>query len=67
MHPPNSVTVIGSITMDQIIMGNKTIEILGGVVTYAGFTFRKHDIPTLIVTNLGKKEKYILNQCRLLR
>ena len=60
MLPPNSVTVIGSITMDQIIMGNKTIEILGGVVTYAGFTFRKHDIPTLIVTNVGKKEKYIL-------
>lgn len=60
MHPPNSVTVIGSITMDQIIMGNKTIEILAGVVTYAGFTFRKHHIPTLIVTNVGKKEKYIL-------
>ncbi len=61
MHPPNSVTVIGSITMDQVIMGNKTIDILGGVVTYASFTFRKHDIPTLIVTNVGKKEKYILN------
>ncbi len=60
MLPPNSVTVIGSITMDQIIMGNKTIEIQGGVVTYAGFTFRKHHIPTLIVTNVGKKEKYIL-------
>jgi sugar/nucleoside kinase (ribokinase family) len=60
MLPPNSVTVIGSITMDQIIMGNKTIDILGGVVTYAGFTFRKHHIPTLIVTNVGKKEKYIL-------
>lgn len=60
MRPPNSVTVIGSITMDQVIMGNKTIDILGGVVTYAGFTFRKHDIPTLIVTNVGKKEKYIL-------
>ncbi len=60
MLPPNSVIVIGSITIDQIIMGNKTIDILGGVVTYAGFTFRKHHIPTLIVTNVGKKEKYIL-------
>jgi len=30
MLPPNSVTVIGSITIDQIIMDNKTIEILGG-------------------------------------
>ena len=62
MHTPNSVTVIGSITMDQIIMGNKTIEIMGGVVTYAGFTFRKHDIPTLVVTNLGKKEKFLLKK-----
>ena len=60
MLPPNSVTVIGSITMDQIIMGNKTIEIQGGVVTYAGFTFQKHGIPTIIVTNVGKKEKYLL-------
>lgn len=60
MLPPNSVTVIGSITMDQIIMDDKTIEILGGVVTYAGLTFRKHDIPTLIVTNVAKEEKYIL-------
>lgn len=60
MLPPNSVTVIGSITMDQIIMDDKTIEILGGVVTYAGLTFRKHDIPTLIVTNVAKEEKHIL-------
>ena len=60
MLPPNSVTVIGSITMDQIIMHDKTIEILGGVVTYAGLTFRKHDIPTLIVTNVAKEEKHIL-------
>jgi len=62
MLPPNSVTVIGSITMDQIIMDSKTIEILGGVVTYAGLTFRKHDIPTLIVTNVAKEEKYILEK-----
>ena len=60
MLPPNSVTVIGSITIDQIIMDEKTIEILGGVVTYAGMTFWKHDIPTNVVTNVAKEEKYIL-------
>jgi len=60
MLPPNSVTVIGSITIDQIIMDDKSIEILGGVVTYAGLTFRKHDIPTHIVTNVAKEEKHIL-------
>ena len=62
MLPPNSVTVIGSISMDQIIMDGKNIEVLGGVVTYAGLTFRKHDIPTHIVTNFAKEEKYILNK-----
>ena len=60
MLPPNSVTVIGSITIDQIIMDDKSIETLGGVVTYAGLTFLKHDIPTHIVTNVAKEEKHIL-------
>jgi len=32
----------------------------GGVVTYAGLTFCKHDIPTHIVTNVAREEKYIL-------
>ncbi len=60
MLPPNSVIVIGSITIDRIIMEDKTIKTLGGVVTYAGLTFWKHDIPTFIVTNVAKEEKYIL-------
>ena len=60
MLPPNSVIVIGSITIDQIITEDKTIETLGGVVAYAGLTFRKHGIPTIIVTNVAREEKYIL-------
>ncbi len=62
MLSPNSVTIIGSITIDQITTDDKSIEVLGGVVTYAGLTFWRHNIPTHIVTNVAKEEKYILEK-----
>ena len=55
-----SVAVIGSATIDRVVQGSKSVRQLGGVVTYAGLTFRRHDIETIIVSNVAGEDKSIL-------
>jgi sugar/nucleoside kinase (ribokinase family) len=56
-----SVAVIGSATVDEIIQGNARTLQLGGVVTYAGLTFRRFGVETLVVTNVAGKDRAILD------
>lgn len=59
-----SVAVIGSATIDKVVQGRKSVFQLGGVVTYAGLTFRRHEIETLIVCNVADQNKSILQILR---
>lgn len=56
-----SVAVIGSATVDEIIQGNSRSLQLGGVVTYAGLTFRRFGVDTLVVTNVAGEDRAILD------
>lgn len=55
-----TVAVIGSASVDTVVQGSKSVRQLGGVVTYAGLTFRRHGIETIIVSNVANKDKSIL-------
>jgi len=56
-----SVAVIGSATVDEIVQGNSRSLQLGGVVTYAGLTFRRFGVDTLVVTNVAEEDRAILD------
>ena len=56
-----SVAIIGSATVDEVIQGKERTCQLGGVVTYAGLTFRRYGIDTLVVTNVAEKDRTILD------
>jgi len=53
---PSSVAVIGSATIDTIIEGGIRFRQIGGVVTYAGITFRRHGTDTFVVTNVARDD-----------
>ncbi len=55
------IAIIGSATIDTVVKGEESIRQLGGVVTYAGFTFRRHGIETFIVSNIAEKDQSILD------
>lgn len=57
----SSVAVIGSVTIDTVEHGGRSICQLGGVTTYAGLTFRRHGIDTLIISNVAERDRPILN------
>lgn len=59
-----AVAVIGSASVDMVVPGSKSVCQLGGVVTYAGLTFRRHGIKTIIVSNVANKDKSILRVLR---
>lgn len=51
------IAVIGSTTIDKIIKKDHTRYLkLGGVTTYSGITYSRHDIKTHIVTNIAVKD-----------
>jgi sugar/nucleoside kinase (ribokinase family) len=52
----NRVLVIGSATTDRVEqLGISTVK-MGGVVTYAGITFRKHGLHTAAVSNIATQD-----------
>ena len=52
----NRVLVIGSTTIDQVEQAGIRIVKMGGVATYSGITFRKHDLKTTVVSNIAKND-----------
>ena len=50
------VLVIGSATIDQVKQPGISAVKMGGVVTYAGITFRKHGLHTAVVSNIATQD-----------
>jgi len=58
------IGVVGSITIDKIVSEGQRFLKLGGVTTYAGLTYRRHGIPTLIVSNLAEQDLNIIKKLK---
>ena len=52
----NHVLVIGSATIDRVEQLGISAVKMGGVVTYAGITFRKHGLHTAVVSNIAAQD-----------
>ena len=59
------IGVVGSTTIDQIVSEGQSFLKLGGATTYAGLTYRRHCIPTLIVSNLAERDLNILTKLKV--
>ena len=55
------IAIIGSATIDTVVKGEESVRQLGGVVAYAGLTFRRHGIETFVVTNIAERDQSILD------
>jgi sugar/nucleoside kinase (ribokinase family) len=58
------IGVVGSTTVDKIVAGDQSYLKLGGVTTYAGITYRRHGIPTLIVSNLAERDFKVIKNLK---
>jgi sugar/nucleoside kinase (ribokinase family) len=58
------IGVVGSTTIDKIVAGDQSYLKLGGVTTYAGITYRRHGIPTLIVSNLAERDFKVIKNLK---
>jgi sugar/nucleoside kinase (ribokinase family) len=56
------VTVVGSTTIDCNVIDRATHLKIGGVTTYAGLTYRRHGLPTWVVTNVAPSDASILSR-----
>jgi sugar/nucleoside kinase (ribokinase family) len=52
----NHVLVVGSATIDRIEQPGISTVKMGGIVTYAGITFRKHGLHTTVVSNIATQD-----------
>ena len=60
----HQIGVIGSVTIDRNVRGVHTSVRLGGVVAYAGLTFRRHGLATTAVTNVARSDGRLLDLLR---
>jgi sugar/nucleoside kinase (ribokinase family) len=58
------VAVVGSTTIDRNIIGRDTHLKIGGVAAYAGLTYRRHGLPTWVVTNVAPPDVPILRRLK---
>jgi sugar/nucleoside kinase (ribokinase family) len=56
-HSSFAVAVIGSATLDRIVLEDHTTEKIGGVAVYAGITFRKHGLETAVLANIARADQ----------
>lgn len=66
LKPFNAVAVVGSVTIDRNELADRTLLKAGGAATYAGLTYRRHSMPTVIVCNVAPAEDAILAPLRRL-
>lgn len=56
-----NIVIAGSATVDKIVQkGTITVKI-GGVVTYAGITFKKKNLTPIIISNVSHTNKDIID------
>jgi sugar/nucleoside kinase (ribokinase family) len=58
------IAVIGSTTIDKIVLRDRSWFKIGGATTYAGITYSRHGIRTLAVTNIAKRDPEIVKKLR---
>jgi sugar/nucleoside kinase (ribokinase family) len=56
------LAVIGSTTIDLNLIDGRRFSKPGGVTTYAGITYRRHDLATWAVTNVAARDRAILDR-----
>jgi sugar/nucleoside kinase (ribokinase family) len=57
-----SIAVIGSTTIDKIVHRNFSRFKIGGVTTYSGITYSRHDIKTWVLTNVANHDQEIVKR-----
>ncbi len=55
-HSNLDVAVIGSATLDRIVLDDRASDKIGGVAVYAGITFRKHGLETAVFANIAEAD-----------
>jgi sugar/nucleoside kinase (ribokinase family) len=55
----NKVLIVGSATIDEIVVDDKRMSKAGGVATYAGLTFKRHGLETTVATNIADSDTAI--------
>ena len=55
----NCIGIVGSITLDDIKVTDRQYRKMGGVITYAGLTYRRHGLSVLGVSNLAGQDSGI--------
>ena len=53
------VLLVGSATIDEIVTDDKKVIKAGGVVTYAGLTFKRHGLETTVATNIADSDSAV--------
>lgn len=61
-HP--GIGIVGSTTIDKIVGAHSQTYQIGGVTAYAGLTYRRQDIPTHVVTNVGKNGSGLIDMLK---
>jgi sugar/nucleoside kinase (ribokinase family) len=56
------VAVVGSTTIDRNVIDGRSFCKLGGATTYAGITYRRHGVPTRVVTNVAAADRPIIER-----
>jgi sugar/nucleoside kinase (ribokinase family) len=56
------VAVLGSTTIERNVIGRATYLKIGGVTAYAGLTYRRHGLPTWVISNVAHAETWILDR-----
>jgi hypothetical protein len=58
------IAVIGSTTIDNIVHRNFSRFKIGGVTTYSGITYSRHDIKTWVLTNVANRDREIIKRLK---
>ncbi len=53
------IAIVGSTTIDDIILADRHYRKLGGVGSYAGLTYRRQGIPVFVVSNIARQDIHI--------
>ena len=56
------IAVVGTTTIDKIVSQRRSVNKIGGVTAYAGITYSRHGIVTLVVSNIAKNDRKIIDR-----
>lgn len=56
------IAVIGSTTIDKIILQNRSRRKVGGVTLYSGITYSRHGVKTRVITNIAAQHSQVVNR-----